>query len=61
LKEAQYLTLVFHSKWPNFWTKEWFYVKNDLVKREDIKGIIQMPIKPTFGIKRLVCYMNNEA
>jgi hypothetical protein len=24
--------------------QEWFYVKNDLVEREDIKGIIQCPI-----------------
>jgi hypothetical protein len=24
--------------------QEWFYVKNDLVEREDIKGIIQRPI-----------------
>jgi hypothetical protein len=24
--------------------KEWFYVKNDLNHREDVKGIIQRPI-----------------
>jgi hypothetical protein len=24
--------------------EEWFYVKNDMVKREDINGIIQRPI-----------------
>jgi hypothetical protein len=24
--------------------KEWFYVKNDLSQREDVKGIIQRPI-----------------
>ena len=24
--------------------EEWFYVKNNLVEREDIKGIIQPPI-----------------
>jgi hypothetical protein len=24
--------------------EEWFYVKNNLIEREDIKGIIQCPI-----------------
>jgi hypothetical protein len=32
--------------------QEWFYVKNDLVEREDIKGIIQHPIWSHFGIRR---------
>jgi hypothetical protein len=32
--------------------QEWFYVKNDLVEREDIKGIIQRPIWSHFGIRR---------
>ena len=32
--------------------KQWFYVKNDLVKREDIKDVIQWPIRSCFGIKR---------
>jgi hypothetical protein len=34
----------FRKRWPGAWMEEWFYVKNDLVKREDIKGIIQRPI-----------------
>jgi hypothetical protein len=33
----------FRKRWPGAWMEEWFYVKNDLVKREDIKGIIQRP------------------
>jgi hypothetical protein len=32
--------------------KQWFYVRNDLDKREDIKGVIQWPIRSLFGIKR---------
>jgi hypothetical protein len=36
--------------WPNSWAREWFYVKNNLDKREDIKDIIQRPMKPNFGI-----------
>jgi hypothetical protein len=31
----------------------WFYVKNDLIKREDIKKIIQRPIWSRFGLRRL--------
>jgi hypothetical protein len=30
----------FRKRWPGAWMQEWFYVKNDLVEWEDIKGII---------------------
>jgi hypothetical protein len=33
--------------------EEWFYVKNDLIEREDIKGIIQRPIWSRFCLRRL--------
>jgi hypothetical protein len=32
--------------------KEWFYVKNDLTTREDIKGIIMRPIWQRFGLRK---------
>jgi hypothetical protein len=32
--------------------EEWFYVKNDLKAREDIKEIIMRPIWPRFGLRR---------
>jgi hypothetical protein len=32
--------------------EEWFYVKNDLIKREDIKEIVQCPIWSLFGLRR---------
>jgi hypothetical protein len=32
--------------------EEWFYVKNDLKKREDIKEVIQCPIWSRFGLRR---------
>ena len=38
--------------------KEWFYMKNDLKSWDDIKGIIQRPIKPSFGFNKLTYYMN---
>jgi hypothetical protein len=32
--------------------EEWFYVKNDLKSREDIKEIIMCPIWSRFGLRR---------
>jgi hypothetical protein len=42
----------FRKKWPGSWMKQWFYVKNDLVERGDVKDIIQHPIRFRFGIQR---------
>jgi hypothetical protein len=36
--------------------EEWFYVKNNLVEREDIKGIIQCPL----GIRRPATALGND-
>jgi hypothetical protein len=40
------------KRWPEAWMEEWFYVKNDLEAREDIKEIIQRPIWSRFGLRR---------
>jgi hypothetical protein len=40
--------------------QEWFYVTNDLVEREDIKGIIQHPIWSHFGIRRPSLALGND-
>jgi hypothetical protein len=40
--------------------QEWFYVKNILVEREDIKGIIQCPIWSRFGIRRSSLALGND-
>jgi hypothetical protein len=40
--------------------KEWFYVKNDLKQREDVKGVIQRPIWSRFGIRRPCTALGNE-
>jgi hypothetical protein len=40
----------FWKRWPSAWMEEWFYVKNDLKEREDIKEIIQRPIWSRFGL-----------
>jgi hypothetical protein len=39
--------------------QEWFYVKNDLVEREDIKGI-QRPIWSHFGIRKSSLALGND-
>jgi hypothetical protein len=43
--------------------EEWFYVKNDLIEREDIKEIIQCPIWSRFGLSRpkVTIDQNDEA
>jgi hypothetical protein len=40
---------------------EWFYVKNDLKTREDIKDIIMRPIWQRFDLRRLKVEMNKAA
>jgi hypothetical protein len=40
--------------------KEWFYVKNDLDKREDVKGVIQRPIWSRFSIRSPSIALGNE-
>jgi hypothetical protein len=40
--------------------QEWFYVKNDLSQREDVKGIIQRPIWSRFGIRGPATALGND-
>jgi hypothetical protein len=42
----------FWKRWSGDWMKEWFYVKNDLKVREDIKEIIMRPIWYRFGLQK---------
>jgi hypothetical protein len=42
----------FWKRWPGAWMEEWFYVKNDLKAREDIKEVIMHPIWSCFGLRR---------
>jgi hypothetical protein len=42
----------FRKRWPGDWTKEWFYVKNDLKAQEDVKDIIMRPIWQRFGLRK---------
>jgi hypothetical protein len=51
----------FRKRWPGDWMTEWFYVKNDLKAREDVKGIIMRPIWQSFGLRRPKVEMNEAA
>jgi hypothetical protein len=42
----------FRKRWPGTWMEEWFYVKNDLTAREDIKEVIMRPIWSCFGLRK---------
>jgi hypothetical protein len=58
--DVSYPVPTFQNRWPRAWMEEWFYVKNNLVEREDIKGIIQRPIWWCFSIRRLATALGNE-
>ena len=58
--EVNYPVPTFQKKWSGSWMKEWFYVKNDLNQREDVKGVIQRPIWSHFGIRRSSIAFGNE-
>jgi hypothetical protein len=57
---ASYPVPTFRKKWLGSWMQEWFYVKNDLSQREDVKGIIQCPIWSHFDIRRPSIALGND-
>jgi hypothetical protein len=58
--DVSYPVPTFWKRWLGAWMEEWFYVKNNLIEREDIKGIIQRPIWSRFSIRRLATSLGNE-
>jgi hypothetical protein len=55
--DVSYPVPTFRKRWLGAWMQEWFYVKNDLVEREDIKGIIQRPICLTSALGDRLSYL----
>jgi hypothetical protein len=53
--------LTFRKRWPGDWMKVWFYVKNDLKVREDIKDIFMRSIWQRFGLRRPKVEMHEAA
>jgi hypothetical protein len=49
---ASYPVPTFRKRWPGAWMEGWFYVKNGLKAREDIKEVIMRPIWSRFGLRR---------
>jgi hypothetical protein len=49
---ASYPVPTYRKRWPGAWMEEWFYVKNDLKAREDIKEVTMRPIWSRFGLRR---------
>jgi hypothetical protein len=58
--DVSYLVPTFRKRWLGAWMEEWFYIKNNLIEREDIKGIIQRPIWSRFGIRRPATALGND-
>jgi hypothetical protein len=58
--DVSYPVPTFRKRWPGAWMEEWFYVKNNLIEREDIKGIIQRPIWSRFGLRRPATSLEND-
>jgi hypothetical protein len=58
--DVSYPVPTFRKRWPGAWMEEWFYVKNNIVEREYIKGIIQHPIWSRFGIRRPATALGND-
>jgi hypothetical protein len=49
---ASYPVPTFRKRWPGAWMEEWFYVKNNLKAREDIKEMIMCPIWSRFVLRK---------
>jgi hypothetical protein len=49
---VSYLVPTYRKRWPRTWMEEWFYMKNDLKAREDVKEVIMRPIWSRFGLRR---------
>jgi hypothetical protein len=58
--DVSYPIPTFRKRWPEAWMEEWFDVKDDLIEREDIEGIIQRPIWSCFGLRRPAIALEND-
>ena len=58
--DVSYPVPTFRKRWPGAWMEEWFYVKNNLIEREEIKGIIQCPIRSRFSLQRPTTALEND-
>jgi hypothetical protein len=47
----------YRTKWPTGWTNEWFYVKADEKKRENLMSMVMSPLRLSFSMTRSLCNM----
>jgi hypothetical protein len=48
----------YRTKWPTGWKNEWFYVKVDEKKRENLKTLVLSPLSLSFRLTRPLCHMS---
>jgi hypothetical protein len=56
-KDTKAPVIGYHTKWPNRWTNEWFYVKAGEKRREKLMTMVMKPMKLSFGMTRPLCHM----
>jgi hypothetical protein len=56
-KDTKALVIGYHTKWPTEWTSEWFYIKADEKKREQLMSMVMSPMKLSFEMTRPLCHM----
>jgi hypothetical protein len=49
----------YHTKWPTGWKNEWFYMKANEKKRENLKTLLLSPLSLCFGLARPLCRMTS--
>jgi hypothetical protein len=47
----------YRTKWPTGWTSEWFYVKADEKKREQLMSMVMSPLRLNFDMTQPLCHM----
>jgi hypothetical protein len=47
----------YRTKWPIGWTSEWFYVKANERRRENLMSMVMSPLRLNFGMTRPLCHM----
>jgi hypothetical protein len=58
---ASHPVTTLRKRWPGNWMEEWFYVKNDLIAREEIKEVIMRPICSRFGLRKPMVEIDDAA
>jgi hypothetical protein len=47
----------YRTKWPTWWTNDWFYIKADEKRREKLMTMVMSPMRLSFRMTRTFCHM----